>query len=81
VIDPTGPVSCDVVSLESAALVAKRMVDAGHNVIALTDGEITIEGDDLKALLEDPAAIHMHNSQLYDSRKPYQLGSGLGARN
>jgi hypothetical protein len=79
VIDPSGSISCQVVSLESAAAVAKRMTDAGQRVIALTDGEITIEGDDLRALLADPDAIHMHNGKLYDSRITYKLGAGLQA--
>ena len=77
VIDPTGTVSCQVGSLDSAAYAARKMADAGQKVVALTDGEITIEGDDLSALLEDPTAIHMHNSKLYDSRVTYKLGTGL----
>lgn len=77
VVDPTGTISCGVISLQSAAVVAKRMVDAGQQVVALTDGEITIEGDDLRALLIDPSAIHMDNGKLYDSRETYKLGTSF----
>ena len=77
VIDPTGPVSCEAFSLKSAAYVAKTMADAGEKVVALTDGEITIEGDDLRALLNNHGAIHMNNSKLYDCSMTYTLGSGL----
>ena len=77
VIEPTGPVSCEVFSLQSAAYVARKMVGSGQKVIALTDGELTIEGDELRALLKDPNAIHMFNSKLYDSSMTYTLGTGL----
>lgn len=77
IVDPTGPISCGVISLPSAAVVAKRMVDAGQQVVGLTDGEITIEGDDLRALLIDPDAIHMNNGKLYDSRITYKLGTSF----
>ncbi len=69
VSDSTGPVSCHVVSLQSAAVAAKRMADAGQKVVALTDGEITIDGARFLALLENPDAIHMFNGKLYDSEK------------
>ena len=79
VVDETGPVSCNAISLSSAAHTARKMADASQKVIALTDGEIKIEGEDLAALLENPHAIHMHNSKLYDSGMTYKLGSGLRA--
>jgi hypothetical protein len=67
VIDSSGPVSCEAISLQSAASAAKRMADAGQKVVALTDGENTIEGEQFRVLLENPNAIHMFGGKLYRS--------------
>ncbi len=67
VIDGGPAVSCEAVSLQSAAIVAACMIAKGQKVIALTDGEITIDGERFRKLMADPNAIHMHAGKLYDS--------------